>query len=281
MDHMEEKIFELKGVSFTYLGKFPALRDIDLEVGPGEKIALLGANGSGKSTLLQILDGLLFPQKGEVRFFGQNLTEESLKDEKFIYFFRKTVGLVFQNSDLQLFSGTVWDEISFGPIQLDLTQDEVEKRVLDVLKLMRVEDLRDRPPYQLSEGEKRKVAIGSVLSINPDILLLDEPTGGLDPKSSRELVDLIIGFHGAGKTIITATHDLHIVPEIADRIYVLDENKRIVARGKTEEILSNQDLLHNTNLIHIHKHRHKTYWHLHPHQHIDSHDHPHDEIPAG
>jgi len=242
-------VFEVRDLSFTYFGRFPALRDINMDVMPGEKIAILGANGSGKSTLLLILDGLLFPQKGEVKFLGQRLTEEALRDREFNSFFRRKVGLLFQNPDAQLFSPTVWDEVAFGPLQLDLTEDEVKGRVEDTLKLLRIRELRDRPPYQLSGGEKKKVAIASFLAMNPDVLLLDEPTAGLDPRSRRDLLDLIIESHEAGKTVITATHDLNIVPEVADRVYLLDERKRIAFSGSPEEALSDPGLLHRTNLI--------------------------------
>lgn len=273
---MSDKIFELTNVSFNYLDKFPALREINLYIEPGEKIVLLGANGSGKSTLLHILDGLLFPQEGTVKFFNQAINENSFNDEKFNAFFRKRVAFLFQNPDIQLFSSTVKDDIAFAPLQLDMSADEVKKRVDEVMKLMRIEHLKERAPYQLSLGEKKKVSIGTVLSFNPDVLLLDEPTAGLDPRSVRDVVDLIIEAHEAGKTIITATHDLHIVSEIAGRVYVLNEEKRIAASDDARNILMNEDLLHQTNLIHIHEHVHEDLWHTHTHAHHDLHDHTHE-----
>lgn len=261
------KVFELKEVSFSYLGKFPALCEVSLEVKDGEKVAILGANGSGKSTLLRILDGLLFPKAGQVFAFGQPLSEGGLQGD-FNRFFRSKVGLLFQNPDAQLFCPTVWEEIAFGPLQLDLSQVEIEGRVEDLLKLLRIEALRDRSPYELSIGEKKKVAVASVLATNPDVLLLDEPTANLDPKSVRNLIDLILEANEAGKTIIIATHDLHIVPEIADRVYILSEEKRVVAEGRPEEVLLEPEKLVQWNLVHLHKHHHKDHWHVHFHSHF-------------
>ncbi len=266
----DKKLFEMKDVSFSYMDRFTALECVSLEVNPKEKVAILGANGTGKSTLLAILDGLLFPQKGKVTFLGKPITEDSLKDEVFHHFFRKSVGLVFQNPDAQLFSPNVWEEIAFGPLQLGKEKKEVEQIVHDVLKMMRIEKLKDRSPYQLSYGERKKVALSSVIALNPDVLLLDEPSAGLDPKSSRDFIDFLLEAHKAEKTLITATNDLHIVPEIADKIYILSENKKIIYSGSAEEALQNEELLESANLIHIHKHLHNSHWHLHLHQHYRS-----------
>ena len=210
--------------------------------------------------------GLIFPDTGEVSAFGERLSQESLKGG-FNRLFRSRVAFLFQNPDAQLFSASVRDEIAFGPLQLELPQDEIILRVEDTMKLLRIGHLQERSPHELSIGEKRKVAIASLLTINPDILLLDEPTAGLDPRSTRELINLLTEANEAGKTIITATHDLHIVPEIANRCYVFSEEKRVAAEGKTENILSNMTLLKECNLIHIHSHKHNEAWHSHPHGH--------------
>lgn len=263
-------LFELKNVSFSYMNGLKALNDISLKVEAREKIAILGANGTGKSTLLSIMDGLLFPQTGKTTFLGYAMTEDTLKDDSFHHFFRKSVGFVFQNPDAQLFSSNVRDEIAFGPLQLGKEKEEVLQIVQDVLKMLRIEHLSDRSPYQLSHGEKKRVALGSVIAINPDVLLMDEPSSGLDPRSSRDLIDFLVEAHEAGKTLLTATNDLHIVPEIADSIYILSEDKRIIFQGSAEEALSNKNLLERANLIHIHKHLHDARWHLHPHLHYRS-----------
>ena len=280
MEHVEElnmdqNIFEVKDVDYSCLGKFPALSGVNLEIRAREQISVLGANGSGKSSLLHVLNGLVFPQRGEIRFLGRPLTEDILRNQEFNSLFRRTVGLVFQNSDIQLFSPTVRDEIAFGPIQLGLSKDEIEERVNDLLEMLSIESLSDRPPYQLSGGEKKKVAIASSLAINPDVLLLDEPTSGLDPKTQSWLVDLLEELHRAGKTIVTATHDLGIVERISQRTIVLGEDHRIAAMGRTSEILDDTALLLSVNLIHEHLHCHDGTVHVHEHGHFSEHDHMH------
>lgn len=268
---MNETIFELKNVHYSYLGKFPALAGIDLTVTAGEKISVIGANGTGKSTLLTLLDGLIFQDSGTISAFGRELNEDLLNDEEFSRFFRKKVGFVFQNPDVALFCPTVREDIIFGPLQLGVPHEEVYERLNTLAELFDIAHLLDRAPHQLSLGEKRKAALASVLSIDPEVILLDEPTAGLDPLTSRHIIDLILRANSRGKTIITATHDLHIVSEISDRIYVFDRTKKIVKNGTPEEILSDTELLNANNLMHIHKHKHKGILHTHPHSHLDHH----------
>lgn len=268
--------FHLAHVSYRYHTGVAALEDVSLTIAQGEKVAILGANGCGKSTLLKILNGLEFAQSGQVRAFDVALTEENLKDEVTAYRFRRRVGFIFQNSDAQLFSPTVREEIAFGPLQMGLERDELEQRLADVARLIGIENLLDRAPFQLSGGEKKKVAIASALVINPDVLLLDEPTAGLDPRSQSWLVDLLLRLHGAGKTLITATHDLALVPDMADRVLVFSEQHTLAAQGTAEEILSDTELLVRVNLVHAHYHRHGNLWHSHPHHHSDSHTHTHE-----
>jgi cobalt/nickel transport system ATP-binding protein len=270
-------LFELKNVNYLYLNKIPALNDINLTIEPGEQLAILGANGSGKSTLLKLLDGLIFPSSGIVKAFDKTLTENILDSDggDFPQFFRKKVGLIFQNSEAQLFCPTVMDEIKFGPLQLDIPKKDIDQRVHDVMEMLHIENLKDRAPYTLSGGEKKKVAIASVLSINPDVLLLDEPTNGLDPRTQRWLVELLIELRKTGKTIIIATHDLGVVEEISERAVVFDEGHRIVANDKTRSILDDTSLLMRVNLIHEHSHRHSENFHKHRHVHTSEHDHDH------
>jgi len=272
---MDEKVFEVKNVDYSCLGKFPALSGVNLEIRARERISVLGANGSGKSSLLHMLNGLIFPQQGEVRFMGRLLSEDVFRNEEFNSFFRKTVGFVFQNSDIQLFSPTVRDEIAFGPVQLGLSMEEMEERVNDLLDMLNIRNLSDRPPYQLSGGEKKKVAIASILAVNPDVLLLDEPTNGLDPKTQSWLLDLLEELHRVGKTLVTATHDLSIVERISDRTVVLGEDHTVAAARKTREILSDTPLLLNVNLIHEHLHCHNGMVHVHEHGHFSEHEHVH------
>ncbi len=249
------------------------MEEVSLTIAQGEKIAILGANGCGKSTLLRLLSGLAFPQSGQVQAFGQDLTEAGLQDESAAYRFRRRVGFIFQNSDAQLFSSTVREEIAFGPLHIGLTQAEVESRVQDVARLLDIENLLDRAPFQLSGGEKKKVAIGCVLTLNPDVLLLDEPTAGLDPRSQSWLLDLLLRLNAAGKTLVTATHDLNMVPTLADRVFVFSEQHRLVAQGPSGDILADTDLLLRVNLIHANWHRHNGLWHVHSHPQNATHNH--------
>ena len=268
-------IFEIQEVSFAYDHKVKALDQISLTIQAGERIAILGSNGSGKSTLLKVMDGLYFPTSGEVRAFGQSLTEQAFRDDEFNFAFRRRVGLVFQDSDVQLFSPSVWDDVAFAPLQVGLSREEVLARVDAALATLRIEKLRDRAPHRLSGGEKKRVALASVLSLNPDVWLMDEPTAGLDPRSQSWLVDFLIEQGRGGKTVVTATHDLSIVDTIADRVYVLNEEHHVIAQGTPDEVLSNHDLLIECNLMHEHLHWHKDMEeeHSHPHIHLPSHEH--------
>jgi cobalt/nickel transport system ATP-binding protein len=247
-----ETVFEIHDMSFAYEGKQTALEDINLTVQSGECLVILGANGCGKSTLLKLLDGLYFPSKGTINVFGQALTEDALRHLDFNFAFRRRVGLVFQDADVQLFSPSVLDEVAFAPLQLGLPRDEVNQRVEDALRTLRIEKLRDRAPHRLSGGEKRRVALASLLTLQPDVWLLDEPTTGLDPRSQSWLVEFILEQRSARKTVLTATHDLNIAAQIATKIYVFSEEHQIIASGTADDILSDHDLLHRCNLGHYH-----------------------------
>ncbi|AIS51402.1 cobalt/nickel transport system ATP-binding protein [Thermoanaerobacter kivui] len=239
-------VFELKNVYYSYNKSIPALIDISFEVKKEEKLILLGANGSGKSTLLKLMDNLIYPGKGEIWAFGKLLGDKKTFDE---YEFRKKVGFVFQDSDVQLFNTTVFDEVAFAPLQMSLKKDEVQKIVEETLISFGLEKLKDRPPHRLSGGEKKKVALASVMVINPEVLLLDEPTNGLDPRSKKWLLEKLQELNKKGTTIVIATHDLDMAATLSDRIIVLNEDHRIEAIGKPEEILNNEELLLKTNLI--------------------------------
>lgn len=236
----------------SYLDTYPALAGVSLEVSRGERLALLGANGCGKSTLLKVLDGLLFPAAGRYTAFGEVITEDALEDEQMSKAFRSRVGFVFQNADAQVFSPTVAEEIAFGPLQLGHSREETRDRVADVLAMLGITGLADRAPFQLSGGQKKKVAIASVLVTNPEVLLFDEPTAALDPRTRMWLVELIEQLADAGKTIVHATHDLDVLGRIADRCVVLGEDHRVAAEGPPAEVLADRDLLLSVNLVHEH-----------------------------
>jgi cobalt/nickel transport system ATP-binding protein len=273
----EPPVFEFQDVSYVYEGNQLALERVNLTVLPGESLAILGANGSGKSTVLKLMDGLYYPTGGRVRAFGKILSEQTLAEDAFNFDFRRRVGLLFQDADVQLFSPTVFDEVAFAPLQTDWTREEVIRRVEDSLRALRIEKLRDRPPHRLSGGEKRRVALASILSLDPDVWLLDEPSAGLDPRSQSWLEDFMIDQVHAGKTIITATHDLSLAEVVADRVCVFNEAHQLVADGTPAEILSSQRLLAECNLIHEHRHPHAgaVAEHRHPHVHYPSHEHTH------
>jgi cobalt/nickel transport system ATP-binding protein len=244
-----QPIFEVTDLSYLYNNQIPALERINLSIYAGEKLAILGSNGSGKSTLLKILDGLYFPSSGSVKAFGQILSEQALRDDHYNFEFRSRVGFVFQDSDAQLFMPSVWDEIAFGPLQLGVGQTEVVNRVKTAMQSLQIEKLSDRAPHQLSGGEKKRVALASVLSLSPQVWLLDEPSAGLDPRSVNWLMDFIQRQGGAGKTVVLSTHDLAFVEATADRVYVLDENHKIIAEGSPCEIFKDRSLLIHANLI--------------------------------
>ncbi len=240
---MTDELYRLEDVEYRY-GDVPALCGVNLSIARGECLSVLGANGSGKSTLLKILDALLHPTSGYVTFAGS-----LLKRGENTSLFRSRVGLVFHEPDVQLFCQTVFDEVAFGPAQLDLTQCEVEERTTDTLKMLGLYEMKARAPFTLSTGEKKKVAIGAVLSVNPDVLLMDEPTSALDPKSKAWLIKLLNELKRAGKTLIMATHDLALAERVSDRAVVLSEAHTVVADGATRDILSNNRLLEDANLI--------------------------------
>lgn len=258
-------VFDAKSVSFAY-EHIPALRELSLTIERGKSVALVGANGSGKSTLLRMLDALCFPSSGSISFCGDPLTPDKLRHDDFALSFRRQVALVFQNPDIQLFNPTVFDEVAFGPLQMGWSSADVVARVNDTLGVMGISQLRDRAPYRLSGGEKKRVALASVIVLDPEVLLLDEPTSMLDPRSQSQLIDLIENWKGSSKTVITATHQLEIVEDIADRVFVLEQGS-VIATGSPQEILSNGELLLRANLVHAHRHRHGDITHSHPHMH--------------
>ena len=242
-------LLECRDLEYAYLGRFPALDRVSLTVEWGESVALLGANGCGKSTLLKLLDGLLFPAAGSYRAFGTDVTEDHLEDDQFSRAFRGRVGFIFQNSDAQVFSPTVRDEVAFGPLNMGLEHAAAVARVDDTLAMLDITGLADRAPYQLSGGEKKRVAIASVLAMNPEVLLFDEPTAALDPRTQHWMLELIAELHDVGKTIVLATHDLELLPVLVDRCVVFSEHHQVASTGAPAAVLGDERLLVDVNLV--------------------------------
>jgi cobalt/nickel transport system ATP-binding protein len=242
-------LFELKNISYKYPDGTLALAEVTMSIGGGERVAILGANGSGKSSLLRLLNGLVFAASGSLQFEGSEITDASLKAPKLRLEFRRRVGFVFQNAEAQLFNATAFEEVAFGPRQIGMNESDVAERASETLRFLGIEHLADRSPFRLSGGEKRKVAIASVLSMNPDVILLDEPYLGLDPRSQSWLHRTLTQLQEVGKTTIVATHTLGIVRQVADRAIVLDEDHRVAADGDATDVLANYPMLCRANLV--------------------------------
>jgi len=240
-------MIDITNVEYSYNNNI-ALRNINLHIDKGESIALLGPNGSGKSTLLKLINGILFPNKGEYKFEGTNITKKQLSNIKFSKLFHKKISFIFQNSETQLFCANVYDEIAFGPRQMGMNETQVEKRVNDCLNLLEINELKYRQPYNLSGGEKKKVAIACVLSLNPDVITLDEPMNSLDPKTKRFLKNLIIKLNESGKTIICSTHDFEYVDGIFKRAIVFSNEHTIVRDDVYENVLNDDNFLYEHNI---------------------------------
>ncbi len=235
---MSHHIVETRDLHYTYPDGSVVLKGITFRITHGESVAVVGANGSGKSTLLLHLNGCLKPSSGEVRIGDFPISRENLKAV------RRSVGMLFQDPDDQLFMPTVFEDVAFGPANLGLAASEIEERVAAALDTVRASHLKDRPPYKLSDGEKRLVSIASVLSMSPDILVMDEPTSNLDPRARRHLIELLKTFT---HTKIIATHDMDLALELCGRTLVLHDG-RIAADGATAELLCDRALLAGNGL---------------------------------
>jgi cobalt transport protein ATP-binding subunit len=223
---------DVLGLRYSYPDGTQALRGVDLYVAPGEKVALVGPTGSGKSTLLLHLNGILRGE-GEVRVCGHTIGDDNLGE------IRASVGLVFQDPDDQLFMHSVYEDVAFGPMYLGLNQDEIEQRVDHALRAVGMGSFQERVSHHLSAGEKKRVAIASVLSMQPEILILDEPTAGLDPRARREFLQLLDGLE---QTMLVATHDMRMVSELFRRTIVLDGGE-VVSDSETQALMSDSMLL--------------------------------------
>lgn len=230
---MSHHYVDFKNVSYTYPNGKRALQDVSFRIGHGEKVALLGRNGAGKSTLMLQTNGLLLPSEGEVNIGGIPVTKKTLPTV------RQSVGMVFQNPDDQLFMPTVEEDVAFGPLNMKLPQEEVERRVNEALTAVGCLELQKRSPMQLSGGQKRRVAIATVLSMEPSIMVMDEPTSNLDWGARENVIAILENFM---HTCIIATHDLGLIKRLCHRIIVLDDGK-VIADGPSREIFSDQELI--------------------------------------
>ena len=255
--------FDVSGLALE-LGGRPVLSELSFSVAPGERLVLLGVNGCGKTTLLKALDGLATPSAGSIRYAGAAVDERALDDAAFRRRFRSEVALLFQNVDAMLFNPTVADEIAFGPRQLGLA--DVDARVARWARAFEVDRFLDRPPFELSGGEKKRVALAALLAIDPRVLLLDEPTAGLDPASAARLVDFLEAL--VGVTVIASTHNLSIAEELGGRAVLLAPGRPGVCfDGPTAALVRDERLLVESGLAHRHGHRHGATEHAHYHVH--------------
>ncbi len=247
---MSHHIVEARDLSFVYPGGHEALSGVNFRITHGEAVAIIGPNGAGKSTLLMHLNGYLLPARGEVRIGDIPVTRQSAPQ------IRRAVGMVFQDPDDQLFMPTVIEDVAFGPLNYGLAPAEAEALALAALERVGMTRLRNQPPYTLSAGEKRGVAIATVLAMSPDVLVMDEPSTNLDPRGRRRLIELLKSFE---HTRIIATHDLELVVEVCPRVLLID-NGTVVAQGSTRELLNNEELMLQHGLERPHSLRHH-----HPH----------------
>ncbi|TVQ38314.1 MAG: ABC transporter ATP-binding protein [Wenzhouxiangella sp.] len=245
-------MIELERVGFHYPEGQPILNDISFRLAAKERVVLLGANGCGKSSLLKLIDGLLEPTAGEIRYQGERLSTQRLRQRDFARRFRRDVGMVFQSPEAMLFNATVAEEIAYGPERLGMPEpQQVAKRWAERLQL---EKYLDTPPYRLSGGEKQRLALACVLACQPRLLLLDEPTANLDPRATGWLVDFLLDQQGL--TTLVTTQNLSLATELGQRALILGEDGHLLYDGPLEVALADTELLWRANLAHAHRHRH-------------------------
>jgi cobalt/nickel transport system ATP-binding protein len=233
-----DKVIEARDLKYRYPDGTIGIEKVNFELWSGEKVAIIGPNGSGKSTLLEVLAGLIEPTGGFVKFFGKESIDQ--------YELRRRVGVMLQNPDDVLFNPTVREDLEFGPAQLQIPKEEFNKILEEISQLLDLKPYLNKPPFRLSKGEKQKAALGSVLALKPEVLLLDEPFSAVDIGTKQSMIRYLNRLNEGGVTIIVTAHDLITVPLLADRVYLL--NKRVIAEGSTRDILTNAELLKNNGL---------------------------------
>jgi len=235
---MKKKVIEIRNLTYSYPDGTVALKGVNLDIFEGETVAIIGPNGAGKSTLVLHLNGILRSNSGHLNILGLEVNHRNLKE------IRKRVGIVFQNPDDQLFMPTVFDDVAFGPINMGLSESEVKQRVEKALQEVGMQGYENRSPHHLSFGEKKRISLATALSMRPEILVMDEPTSNLDPKSRRGLIKLL---QGIKTTKVIATHDLEMVLEVCQRAVILSDGK-IVANGRPKKLLADEHLLETHQL---------------------------------
>lgn len=236
-------MLEAKNISYSYDNDTQALKNINLKIKHGEMVAILGKNGAGKSTLFLHFNGIYEPDKGEILVDGEKLKY----NKKALLKCRQKVGIVFQNPDNQIFAPSVEEDIAFGPLNLKLPRDEVQHRVEEALKRVGMEGFEKRAPHHLSGGQKKRVAIAGILAMKPEIMVLDEPTAGLDPQGALNIMNLLSKLNKEGITIVISTHDVDLVSQYVNKIFVMADGE-IIGDGTPKEIFSNEDLIKKANL---------------------------------
>ena len=240
---MKETIIEIKNLKYAYTSDKPALRGIDVTIGKGERIAVIGSNGAGKSTFFLNLNGVLTPDSGEIYFKGQKLT----RDKKDLNTLRKSIGIVFQDADNQIIASTVMGEVSFGPMNLKLPREEVVRRVDEALEYMNITDFKDRPPHYLSGGEKKRITSADIIAMHSEVIVFDEPTAALDPLNAEMLEEVLEKLAAQEKTMLISTHDVDFAYRWAERALVFCDGQ-IIADALPVEIFNDAEILRRANL---------------------------------
>ncbi|MEN3062236.1 MAG: ABC transporter ATP-binding protein [Candidatus Methanosuratincola petrocarbonis] len=238
---MQEAIIEVEGVNYKYSANLEAVRGVSFKVRKGERIGILGPNGAGKSTLAMLLAGLFLPTSGDVRVFG--VSTRSKEFERL----RSKIGIVFQDPEDQLFNNTVIEDVSYSLRNLGLDRASADRRSVETLEMLGISHLKDRSPYRLSYGEKKRVSVATVLVNSPEVLILDEPTANLDLKSRRGLVQLVSLLNKQGMTLIVSTHDVEALPELVERVLIMESGK-VISEGPVKSIITNEQLLDKASL---------------------------------
>ena len=235
---MEKYILDMEKVTYKYPDGYKAIKDISFKVKDGEKVGLIGANGAGKSTILQLIAGLYFCNEGKIVVDNMEVNKKTLKE------IRKGLGFVFQESDNQLFMNTVYEDIAFGLRSNKVSEEDINISITDILNKLSIDKLKDKEIYKLSGGQKKIASIAGILVMKPKIILMDEPTSSLDPKSRRTVINII---NSINKTFIIATHDLDMILDCCEKVIILQDGK-VIAEGKSQELLRDKEILEKANL---------------------------------